>query len=385
MRVQVLAPGQAPQRSPAASGFPEVYAGWRPRAVLGAASAGALLLPDAGPSASTMYAPRGVLVTDDLVIAADTGNHRILIWHGIPSTDATPADVVLGQPDEHTEGPGLLHLPTGLLLHEGRLVVCDAWHHRLLVWDSLPEATGTPPSAVIGAEGPPSASTLNQPFGIALVEGRCYVADTYNRRVLVWRGGVPEPGQPADVVLGQPDPSSRGENRDHEPAADSFRWPHAICSDGEGGVWIADAGNHRILGWTSHPDEDRPADRVLGQPDFTTAGEFPYVSQEGRLRFPYGIASMAGALAVADTANNRILLQDAPVGTWAPTGALAQPTLAANGENRWEQVASDTLCWPYGLSWHRPSSAEPDVMAIADSGNNRVVLWERSFSTMAAR
>ena len=48
---------------------------------------------------------------------------------------------------------------------------------------------------------------------------------------------------------------------------------------------------------------------------------------------------------------------------------IGQPDLDANGENRWDRVESDSLCWPYGLSW---SSSR---LGIADSGNNRVVIW----------
>ena len=50
---------------------------------------------------------------------------------------------------------------------------------------------------------------------------------------------------------------------------------------------------------------------------------------------------------------------------------LAQPDFGANGENRWTSVQRDTLCWPYGLSLHG------DLLAVADSGNNRVMLWRR--------
>ena len=32
-------------------------------------------------------------------------------------------------------------------------------------------------------------------------------------------------------------------------------------------------------------------------------------------------------------------------------------------------VADDSLCWPYGLS------AAGDLLAVADSGNNRVTFW----------
>ena len=54
---------------------------------------------------------------------------------------------------------------------------------------------------------------------------------------------------------------------------------------------------------------------------------------------------------------------------------LAQPTYAACGENRWDRSSPDSLCWPYGLHWH--AGADRELLAVADSGNNRVVLWER--------
>jgi hypothetical protein len=407
MRVQVIATGSTHTGVVPGFGVPDTvssppatYAGWRPRAILGADSPGGLLLPPAMPTAAHMYAPRAVWTDGRTIIAADTGNHRVLIWHTVPGTDGVAADVVLGQLDEHSEGPAAggagpangMHLPTGVLVHEGRLVVADAWHHRLLVWDAVPSVTGTPPDHVVGqpdatsvqpnAGGDADATTFYWPFGIGVVDGRFHVADTGNRRVLVWRDGIPDPGRPADVVLGQPDATSREENRGADVAADSFRWPHAVAGTGAGGLLVADAGNHRLLRWDAHPDGDRPADAVLGQQDFTNGTEFPYVSQAGRLRFPYGVSTVDGRLAVADTANNRVLLYGATdvVHDQQPVAVLGQPTYAANGENRWEKVDADTLCWPYGLHWWRPApdEAASELLAVADSGNNRVVVWERT-------
>jgi hypothetical protein len=221
------------------------------------------------------------------------------------------------------------------------------------------------------AGGETDATTFYWPFGIALVEGRFYVADTGNRRVMVWCDGSPLDGRPADVVLGQPDACSREENRGTGIARNSFRWPHAIASTGGGGVFIADAGNHRILRWDIHPDVDREADAVLGQPDFHSGTEFPYQSQEGRLRFPYALAS-GGGLALADTANNRVLFwEEEPSDDCPADHVLGQRDFAAAGENRWEAVGPDTLCWPYGLA------RDGDRLAVADSGNNRVVIWRR--------
>ncbi|TIC82981.1 hypothetical protein E8D37_07805 [Nocardioides sp. GY 10127] len=379
--------------------------------VLGADSPGGLALPPASPTAAWMYGPRAVWTDGTRVVAADTGNHRVLVWHTMPTADGTPADVVLGQPDEHTEGPAAggagpengMYLPTGVLVVDGRLVVADAWHHRLLVWDEVPTATATPPDHVLGqpsasdvepnAGGEADAGTFYWPFGIALVDGRFHVADTGNRRVLVWRDGLPLDGRPADVVLGQPDEHAREENRGGEVGPASFRWPHAMAGTGTGGLLVADAGNHRVLRWDVHPEADAPADAVLGQPDLVTGTEFPYVSQAGRMRFPYGLATVTGAgawgTAVADTANNRVLLYPGTdaVGDALPVAVLGQPTYAANGENRWERVAADTFCWPYGVHWHRPvagASAHGEVpvetVAVADSGNNRVVLWQRGLA-----
>ena len=94
-------------------------------------------------------------------------------------------------------------------------------------------------------------------------------------------------------------------------------------------------------------------------------------------RFPYAITSSpAGSLFIADTSNNRIAIVDDAAATFAaePVGGsfdrvLGQRDTDANGENRWDRVEHDSLCWPYGLSYHRGR------LAIADSGNNRVTVW----------
>ncbi|MEK7725049.1 MAG: hypothetical protein AAB336_11900, partial [Acidobacteriota bacterium] len=94
----------------------------KPSVWLGAKSPFGIALPDAKPSASQLYAPRGVFFNDDYLVAADSGNHRVMIWKGIPENDQTPASIVLGQPDFETEGAKAngksvecgLHLPTGV-------------------------------------------------------------------------------------------------------------------------------------------------------------------------------------------------------------------------------------------------------------------------------
>ena len=359
---------------------------------LGGASPGGLILPDAAPTTSTMYAPRGVWTDGVRVVVSDTGNHRVLIWHSFPAEDGAPADVVLGQPDFTSEGPAAggadavrgMYLPTGVGVVNGRLVVADAWHHRLLVWDDLPTANFAPPTSVIGQAtaaavepnrgGDPSLTSFYWPFGFGVVAGTFWVTDTGNRRVLGWHGtDVPEPDRPADILLGQDDAADRSDNRGGDVDAATFRWPHAVAGD-EDTLYVADAGDHRVLGWSPPPQADVAASVVLGQQDAASIDEFKNRPQGAeRMRFPYAVATDARRLVVADTSNNRILLWH----EWPRTGAgapadsvLAQPDMAANGENRWKSVEDDSLCWPYGLS------LSGDLLAIADSGNNRAVIWQ---------
>jgi hypothetical protein len=140
-------------------------------------------------------------------------------------------------------------------------------------------------------------------------------------------------------------------------------------------LYVADAGDHRVLGWSPPPPDGlTPATLVLGQQDLTLIDEFKIRPQGAqRMRFPYAVTSDQARLFVADTSNNRILIWHG----WPREGAgvpadtvLAQPDMDANGENRWKTVEDDSLCWPYGLS------LMGDVLAIADSGNNRVMLWK---------
>jgi NHL repeat-containing protein len=361
---------------------------YRPWRWVGAPAPGGLGLPAAHPSPSTLYAPRGVLVQEDLLVAVDSGNHRIMIWHGIPSEDHASAQVVLGQPDFESEGPAKggpergLHLPTGVGVFEGRLYVADAWHHRVLWWSDIPQQN-RPPDGVLGQAdlssvevnrgGEVGPLTLYWPYAIAYSHGRFTVADTGNRRVLIWNG-LPEHEQPPDEVLGQDDFKTNLENRGAEPSGKSFRWPHGVTQVGSRYL-VADAGNHRVLGWEGELGRHKDADLVLGQADLTSNGEWPYGPQGGhRLRFPYAIESWGETLAVSDTANNRVLVWEdfSQKPSSAPAvQVLGQNDLDGNGENRWDSVQHDTLCWPYGIDLHE------NLLAVADSGNNRVMIWKR--------
>jgi hypothetical protein len=200
-----------------------------------------------------------------------------------------------------------------------------------------------------------------------------WVADTGNRRVLMWDELPRRHGLPADLVLGQADFSHRDENGGAAPSATSMRWPHALAS-WRNGICVADAGNNRVMVWNALPRTDnRACDAVLGQRGFDrddhNAAE--YWPSAASLNMPYGLAAAGDWLLVADTANSRLLgwhRDDCATGA-AARALTGQAGFERKGDNRWGAPVADSLCWSYGLA-HCDG-----LVAVADSGNNRVLIW----------
>jgi sugar lactone lactonase YvrE len=157
---------------------------------------------------------------------------------------------------------------------------------------------------------------LEQPDGLALDTSanppHLYVVDTANHRVLGWADaeGFAD-GQPADLVLGQPDAFSAGCNTGGVSLSSlclgdyvDFNYFNGLAVDVHGTVWISDQRNDRVLGFRSPFTTDTVADLVLGG---SGCG-----SSQG-LCSPDGLAvDKKGNLYVADIGNNRILEYNEP-------------------------------------------------------------------------
>jgi hypothetical protein len=141
----------------------------------------------------------------------------------------------------------------------------------------------------------------------------------------------------------------------------------------QGGLAMADAGNNRVMIWERFPQRNgAPCQRVLGQSDMTACDHnvAAYYPSAQAMNMPYALAVLGARLVVADTANSRLVgFGETPMAGQADR-LSAQPDFATKGDNRWGISGRDTLCWPYGLS------ARGSTLAIADSGNNRVLIWE---------
>ncbi len=392
----------AQQRAPAP--FPGLLAGQPalpvlaqsgPRAILGGHQGIHGLADPIQPSATSLFGPRGGCLAGKTgpLFVCDTGHHRLLIWSLAPDTDATPADLIIGQPDFFHEGrnakteanAATLNVPVGVSAGEGVLAVADAWNHRILIWHGLPQRSNQAADVVLGqadfhgclanrGSNAAGADTLNWCYGVAIADGRLIVADTGNRRVLVW-DRIPETnGEPADLVLGQRDFTTRDENAGQDAGALGMRWPHGLALSG-GMLLVSDAGNNRIMVWRGVPKSNgAPCDFVLGQADETglDINRAAYYPTASAMSMPYGLAAQDGRIIVADTANSRLIgfdLGGVAMGTSA-VYLTGQQTFMDKGDNRWGLPVRDSLCWPYGVA------VCGSTAIIADSGNNRVLLWE---------
>jgi hypothetical protein len=275
-----------------------------------------LALPNSGgpPSAHTMNGPRGVSLDDQHVIVADTGNHRVLVFSKTGGADAI---AVIGQNDfgsvlpnaGGTPSPTSLREPSSTCTDGTRFAIADTGNNRVLVWKSFPQPSQSP-DAILGQPdatsvlgnrgGAPGADTLAVPMGCAWLGDALLVADTGNNRVLRWNHVPQGGGQPADVILGQPNEKSRS------PASSVFDLEHlagpaALAFDGTN-LYVVDRDLARTIVYGGASLEGGKATDSLG-------GE----GGPSLLRSSGGIAAVRGPLFttklyVSDTSSDRVVV-----------------------------------------------------------------------------
>lgn len=297
---------------------------------------------NAGTSRTSMLTPLSVSTALGKMAIADASNNRVLIYASIPTSSAAPADVVVGQPEfgiRTSRGctqAGLRGPHAATLTSNGKLVVVDQDHHRVLIWNSVPQTDGQLADAVLGQPdfdqcnanngSAPTESTMNNPSGLWSDGRRLIVADSTNNRVLIWNqmpAGSSENFKPADVVLGQSSMSGATRNdadgdgiQDAAPSSRSIAFPAEVHSDGMR-LAVTDVGNNRVLIWNSIPTRSGTApDRVIGQADFThgapndvnqdgTEDELP---SEAVFNNPRGVFFHGKRLFVSEARNHRVMI-----------------------------------------------------------------------------
>ena len=136
-----------------------------------------------------------------------------------------------------------------------------------------------------------------------------WVADDNNARVVGFDNAATlADGANADRVLGQPDFTSNSRSTTQNGLDGSS----GVSTDCVGNLYIADDGNDRVLVFLDPLSKSNGAnaDFVLGQPDFTTGTSS--TTQNGlNLETTSGLALCDNLLFIADGNNQRVIVQEA--------------------------------------------------------------------------
>ena len=284
-------------------------------------------------TASGFAGPADVASDGQILAIADTNNNRVLIYGSIPSGVGAVPDFVLGQATmlggaANSGAPAqCMSHPQGVAVADGKVFVSDSSNNRVLIY-SLPLTNGQAASLVLGQAdfnsmaadrgGPVSAGGLDAPAHICVANHHLFVQDTANR-ILVWNDDLSlVTGQSADLVVGQPNLNS---STGFGPTASTFDDLTGVYSDGTK-LFVSDFS--RILIFDSLPTSNgASADQVLGRANFVTGFTTTESITAQTIAVAQGVASDGTYLFVAANAQNRVLAFGcaAPSITASPTSS----------------------------------------------------------------
>jgi len=289
-----------------------------------------------------MYSPRGVALDTSgatpILYVADTGNNRVLGWKNATSSTLTNLqnpDLVIGQPNSYT---------------------------------TLPSINGG----------------LNQPTGLLVdAKGNLYVADSGNNRVLRYPTPFAAAASQPDIVLGQPDMfTSKSPNQGGKVSAKTLElavggsiYIAAMAMDASGNLYVCDGGNERVLQYAAASLTSGAADPaaavVIGQAGFTAVVEPTSPLDLNGVYVPAGLAfDSKGTLFVSDSYVNRLLVFTPPF-----SNGMAASRLAGIVNPSPPTATASTLSIPEGIVMLNNGPA------VADSGNNRLLIFDPYGST----
>ena len=295
------------------------------------------------------------------------------------------ANVVVGQPDFTSSTAGttaaIVDSPYGNpVVAGGKLYLPDYNNARVLGFNAVPTGNGASADFVLGqadfvsSSAAASATGMDGPQTAVTSGGKLLVVDYSYNRVLIWNSLPTSTQVPADVVVGQPDLTTVSQGC----SATKLKSPESIAIVG-GALVVADTSNNRVLVWNAIPTTNGvAADAVFGQPDFTTCSVNTGGLSGTSLHNPSDLATNGTKLAVTDANNNRVLIYNsipvcAGACTVAPDVVMGQPDFTSNTVDN-GGLSATSLDYPYFLA------SDGARLAVADSSNNRVLIWN-SFPT----
>jgi hypothetical protein len=354
--------------------------------VLGQPDMTSSTINNGGLSASSIWDPMCGSSDGTRVFLPDHGNHRVLLWNTLPTVNNAPADLVLGQSVMTSNSPnaagtvGLAGLngPIAVYANANTVAVADFLNNRVALWTSPITTNGQSANVILGQSsatgsaanaGGISASSLSGPNAVAGDGTRFAVSDRYNQRVLLYPTMPTMTGAPASIVLGQPDMVSTSVNNGGPTSASSLSSPSAISMLGTR-FGVVDMGSRALI-WEAPPTSPLQLPKmVLGQPNFTSSGQFGGTTTAANFCGAVGMHSDGTRLFVGEQCSRRVTIWNTlPSLTQQPADlVVGQPDMVTSTPNTGGVSGSSIYGPPLPFS-------DGTRLFVADTGNQRVLMW----------
>lgn len=352
------------------------------------------LLEFYGEANNALLAPRCVCMHNHLLVVSDTGQNRVFVWKHFSFQNHQQPDVVLGQKENNeternagaTVSASSLQYPSAVWTNGEKLVVADAWNHRVLIWHSLPTQNFQPADTVVGQMNfesnlpnvmgigkLPTAHTLNWPYGVFSNGKELWIADTGNRRVLYYHTIPTTNFAGADELIGQD--TFFDKDYDNNNAV----WPYAVKISSNNEMIIADTQYYRALLWSNWKDAlTKKAEIIIGQKNINDNGQNQYQLKPSAntLNWVYDGCFYNNGIAIADTGNSRILLYNKlpELSNAVANEQIGQPNFETHGETSlsMKSTIANEMYWPFAIN------ACNELLLVADTGNHRILFYTQA-------
>ncbi len=247
--------------------------------------------------------PHSIWATESHLYVTDFLNHRLLIYDTLkPESKDEPREIT------HVGGadPDTINAPSNVVVCNGRCYLTDFGNKRLLIYDKPVPEDGDAPIVINTIKGA-EPETFNSANGLFITKDAVYMTDSFQHRLIVWDTPVPEDGQKAHVF--------RRLGGDIEPnRLKNFRSVYVVG----GRCYLDDHDNNRLLVFDSPLPKDGDVPVVIEKIGGVEPDTF---------HSPVDIWSTEKHLLVIDYNNHRILIYDTfdLVDGLAPAGVIDSP------------------------------------------------------------
>ena len=304
--------------------------------------------------------------------------NRLLCTESELCDQETGQPFVLGQPDANTNrnNTGMSAPMSVAVTQDGKLLVADTGNSRLLIWNTFPTRSYQPVDYVLGngnASLPGATWPQSTSIGYVSTEGDTLVVSgdrstNLTNQYLLWK---PFPTQHT-APLANLRMSSGG----------------LFWTAGSGGplivggrLYLSESVGNRVLTWDTVPTSVTSPSAAIGQVNLTASaanGISGGIPSSNSFSGPSGSPATDGTqLLVADTSNHRVLVFSAlpKDNTATASFALGQASFATAMANSGGVDLSS-------LNQPKAVAIAGGRVAVADTGNNRVLLWDGPINLM---